>query len=1046
MTGQISQYGRFLRGRPPALLGRRVERLSEVRKPRAVGPGYAIDSASGVVRSNLGATESTPRQLCREALRENVQSRPLLRQAAQRATTPAECVLVLSHLAHSRPVDEPSMRLLAEKLKQSPTISAKQFCLAASAFARARLWVATFGSMVSDLNRQEGSVLSLKDFNQTDLVQLLRFVSVFGGLIEDKDALWTAAGSRLQEEEQKGQRLDATGLVSLLRSLVQAEHPSLATWLRARLLEELPVCSPRQLASALLDLGALELLDSRTVQTLQREVTRTMSSNPEAMRPRDLASILAGYSKLSDLDQRQDLMFPLLPQMQALMPGCSVSDLCEVLHALAAAHITVRALLETWSSNFLDKALVPRSQNGATEPLSLSPSQLSLAIADLVKLRFVNQDPHGTFHALLKSVSDASVGLTPSAMPKVSPALGGLSVCHVVSALARLKHADKGQSAKGLLNTDEDFQKTLVHKLEAQLVSKVEELQPQGIAASAEAFVKLQHISEELFNCLTTASMKCLAEFSSEDFAMMSSALGTAQKTLVSFQGDVLEQFGRQAARSLTESAWTPRQVAQVLQPFSKPPEGLLHAALRHLRTQTSSYSPRDLALFLNGLQSCGVLSTNKALAADVWDVSQERLPLRGGSETLAIAKSLVQLRSVIPLGKLRYRFRVLSHRLQQAFAAGTVQLQEQAEVLRLWALLGLRDWPLLAELARNALEVLSASALRALADGKPLPLPAEDLSQAVYAYAKLGAPQLVPSAYRPAVAEFFIQALKALHSAKSVPSLPDRALRQLMLGIAFCGPLDEEAQLQKELLQEGLENWLPLGKWKEGGPARLVASCAATEFGLKPGDFSAEAAEAFAALLQPREAESPELRSLERQLLEALERFVDDWKSKNPWALQADASHGTSAPCVSINHPTPPCEIRLAVPAWKVAFQVGHAEDFFSGPREAWVDGPGWGQLAEEELDHGALLGDFVFEDETGDSFEASEDAAQWQRLPALQMRLLKGLGWTVVEVPYAQWRTLLGSEEQSFLARHLKETLPKKRVAEPGGALRFCFTGWGA
>eukprot|EP00913_Durusdinium_trenchii_P013654 g12821.t1 len=70
-------------------------------------------------------------------------------------------------------------------------------------------------------------------------------------------------------------------------------------------------------------------------------------------------------------------MAPLLPEMIRLMPGCSVQDLCELLHGLASTHITDRALLEAWSSNFVHKALeraeFDAAGSGETIRLDLNP-------------------------------------------------------------------------------------------------------------------------------------------------------------------------------------------------------------------------------------------------------------------------------------------------------------------------------------------------------------------------------------------------------------------------------------------------------------------------------------------------------------------------------------------------------------------------------------------------------------------------------------------------------------------------------------------------
>eukprot|EP00438_Fugacium_kawagutii_P009110 Skav217848 [mRNA] locus=scaffold3024:101786:102688:+ [translate_table: standard] len=195
------------------------------------------------------------------------------------------------------------------------------------------------------------------------------------------------------------------------------------------------------------------------------------------------------------------------------------------------------------------------------------------------------------------------------------------------------------------------------------------------------------------------------------------------------------------------------------------------------------------------------------------------------------------------------------------------------------------------------------------------------------------------------------------------------------------------------------------------------------------------------------------DLRSLERKVHAVLYEVLQEQEGK---------------PEISVMHPTPPCDIPLAIPLWKVAVVVGSPQDFFRGPREAWADdsGVGWGRIAEDELDHGALHGDFVFNDvdrmdgmdrvdelgaeskfeveaasmpfsssvgstsfDTLDASDTKQPSGEWQRLPALRMRLLKRLGWKIVEVPYFEWRSLLRSEEQRFLKKLLH-----KRVGVEG------------
>eukprot|EP00435_Cladocopium_sp_Y103_P072226 s334_g39.t1 len=702
---------KLLDGRPPALL-RSGERPKSLKDPLdlkskklkrydrydAQNPEVFDRSAlknEGPVRSAApqGAPEG-PRALCQAARKchDDVKAQSLLRQAAasvHTGTTVVDCTFVLKTIADftsakpKRPqrLDEAAIRYLAETLSQrhssSPELDldSRNLSLAASSLAKSQVWVQAFGILIQQLFTDEAPK-KLRAFNPTDIAQLCHFMAVFRQKMDtNPGSVWAAGHLQLQNHEQQGRRLQATGLVSLLRSLTlskdilqKSELNTFGTWLRARLVDEIGSCSPRQLASAVLDMGALDLLDVGAVRHLQREITRAATG--KEMRARDLASILAGYSKFpAPLQERQILMAPLLPKMVTLMPNCSLRDMCELLHGLASAHISDRILLEAWSSSFTLKATLVTSlvredsaRNGKHE--TLSPTQLSLAVADLAKLRFIRKDPYAVFSTLLHAVSD------------VSPSLGGLAVCHVVCAMARVKG---GRTDKNFLmsqSEEDDFRRRLLCRLEAQLLARLEELQPQGLSASAAAFVKLSHFSKELFNGLASASVPCLDSFSAEDFAMMSSALSAAQHVANSWSGSPLEQLGQKAARSLTQGTWTPRQVAQVLQPFALQPlpEGLLNAAVKHLRSHASNYSPRDIVGFLSGLRSA---LGDKALVENLWNTSRLRLHTRG-TQTIAMAQSLVQLRSVIPLSKLRYRFRLLSRDLQRTLRIRSVPYEEQ--------------------------------------------------------------------------------------------------------------------------------------------------------------------------------------------------------------------------------------------------------------------------------------------------------------------------------------------------------------------------------
>ncbi|CAK9033894.1 unnamed protein product [Durusdinium trenchii] len=347
------------------------------------------------------------------------------------------------------------------------------------------------------------------------------------------------------------------------------------------------------------------------------------------------------------------------------------------------------------------------------------------------------------------------------------------------------------------------------------------------------------------------------------------------------------------------------------------------------------------------------------------------------------MAQALAQLRHVIPASQLRHRFRFLSRSLRRAVDCQLLQPHEQATALQIWALLGLRDWPLLAKLAGRGLEALAANTVLRLTDGADTILPAhpEDLSEAIYAFAKLGAPDLVPGACRPPVSGFLLRAMKVF-------------------------------DLQLDAASE---------------TARLVTNCAALEFWLTSDELSPEPAEFFSDCLKINEAEpKASLRTLELNVLTALERF-----------LKTNPSEEDVPPSISIMHQTPVGDIKLAIPSWNVAIMVGLPPDFFQRPPAD----SGWGSTGENELDHGALPGDFVHSlgetveleapcDERTPMPNSSQHGGpdncllDWQRLPALRIRLLKQLGWRVVQIPYFEWRKLLRSEELSFLRQLLRRS----------------------
>ena len=58
-----------------------------------------------------------------------------------------------------------------------------------------------------------------------------------------------------------------------------------------------------------------------------------------------------------------------------------------------------------------------------------------------------------------------------------------------------------------------ESQRILVHRLDAQVQARVHDLLPQGLSASAAAFAKLRHYTEELFDEFAVAAMKRFAAF-----------------------------------------------------------------------------------------------------------------------------------------------------------------------------------------------------------------------------------------------------------------------------------------------------------------------------------------------------------------------------------------------------------------------------------------------------------------------------------------------------------------------------------------------------
>ncbi|CAE7204573.1 ercc6l [Symbiodinium sp. CCMP2456] len=358
--------------------------------------------------------------------------------------------------------------------------------------------------------------------------------------------------------------------------------------------------------------------------------------------------------------------------------------------------------------------------------------------------------------------------------------------------------------------------------------------------------------------------------------------------------------------------------------------------------------------------------------------------------------------------------------------------------------------------------EELDAASTKSLTGLGQLPFPAEDrmlaecasthlhdLPQAIYAYAKLGSPHSVAPEYRATILEFLVRAMKALLRVDAVPRLPEKALRQLLLGIAFWGPCKdrsagqgqgdqdlkekEAGDLRQVLLRQSLDVWLQMESSATAEITRTVVASASLEFGVQAGDLSDAAATRFHEVQRPERVSGQSvdcLQSYERSVFKALEKLLaEKFRLKPP------------VPKLEALHPTSCCDVRLALPALKLAVEVGLKGDLFEGPREAWADA-GWGRTAESELDHGPIPGDFVAAglddvledadqrwfnvDGEGEDLGASASSVPWQQLPALRIRLLRASGWTVVEIPYYDWRKLVKSEQQRFLGQLLKDAVP--------------------
>jgi len=291
-------------------------------------------------------------------------------------------------------------------------------------------------------------------------------------------------------------------------------------------------------------------------------------------------------------------------------------------------------------------------------------------------------------------------------------------------------------------------------------------------------------------------------------------------------------------------------------------------------------------------------------------------------------------------------------------------------------------------------------------------------LSQVTYAYVKLGAPEHVPEDLRPPVWRLLAHAARFLGTQDALSSLTEKGLRRVLLSLVLPAlPCESSSGVGADipvswrmLLTRGLSALLPCVDGdvdpKVLSELRLVVAAARLEFGLSAEDLgSSMAAARFAALSQqpssqtsaaPRQGgrmgagasaggSATPLVSYDRSVHDALARLLKDWP------LMGEAGGPPSAR-LAVLHRLAAFDVRLAVPEWRAAVEVAHPKDIFALSSSGFT---GW---------------------------ELSAPRIQWHRIPELRIRLLRRMGWHVVEVPFYEWRRFVdGLEQRQFLQAEL-------------------------
>lgn len=522
-----------------------------------------------------------------------------------------------------------------------------------------------------------------------------------------------------------------------------------------------------------------------------------------------------------------------------------------------------------------------------------------------------------------------------------------------------------------------------------------------------------------------------------------------------------MEALGQFAAQSLelSQARWSARQVTEVLQPFAvlhMRHQQLMLAAEGHFRTCRGAYSPRDVVRLLGGFRDTGHLGVYQV--AQFWGATRSRLRLFTGLQTLEVAGVLVRFRHGLPAGELRKRFALLARSLRKS--VHILPARSLCEIVAVWAAAGIRDYTFLSSVASAALDRLEDLAN----DLSP-----DEISRTVYAFVKLGAPTQVPQDFAPTIEQLLLRAIQVCDDTAVLSSLDSRGLRRLALSLVLWGPpavqcgevdwktlradacdnsIPRDLLARRTLLGRCLAALLPradavggsggltaalaiaaAGRAGSSGlshadasgrdssradnealdQVRLIAVSAREEFAIEPNELSPAAAARYEKLLTPPVFVAPKfvtrggqaagtgaLRPYERDVYFALQRLLGEW-NKAGFASVPTAE-------AAVLQPVAQFEVSLAVPAWKAVVEVGCPEDFFEG---AFVGG---GVAANPEKD------------------------AVWQRLPLLRTRLLRCLGWHVVEVPFFTWQGLgSGTEQRQFLRGRLREAARKAAASVP-------------